>query len=1428
MPKRRKFLIQAYFPDNPSSPPSKVLLPGDIEISPDDNIQPSSDLSEVESINGISSLPSFSDSSDSIPYTSTIPSSQNNPLFKQKPISSLKPSKKQIWSDEVKVLISLFHRSSDLNLTKSKVKDVRLLVATMHTETHPISQIRGKCSVSHISQIQNLQQNLSLEDNFYYSALYDRYITRLYDVIPVSCVKNVPPPVKKKLLETYQFIICEPSKTLELTMDLKACDVCHEWCTSANSMTCSICNKPTHMACLDPPIIKKPSKGYAWQCAPCLKALYEEKIKNNQLLLSNSERTRAAASAGKRKIYAISSNATEYSIDDVPKDTPRSTRGSTGSIAEVTKTLDPIPPKESPYYKTLSKNDLLLSDSSSLPKKNREWPYRYFGIYSNIDDVLNDDDRINPRAGSRIGPKYQAVIPDLIDANSPFSMKHSHRGRNPASTQSTSRITKSVSESKYTSRSLKDKFDAEQREPSARLLFSPGAASLSFSTESLNMFISESKKIFLSLMSGNIDFGSLDATVSSLMALSSNNYKITTTSSSIQKNALSYVRENLIRIKPSTSGQKSGSNSSSNSSSTSPSLSSLSSSNQNNTNQIDQSKVNSDLKPYFDMSGSWYSWTTNDLSKFESLIRDHGSQLSLFPKNIPNMPSTSIVLRYYRFSNSDKCKSLMSSYIRSLNYVRKPTLEIDLDKLPSDSKTQRKKEPNSRNKTRNPSCVGCKTEKSSKWYPLPFGSLVHHKDPDTISKLIKPSTSVEKTLIEKPKIIPPFLENYNVPSEFSSYVQIQNSYSGYNQSICRKCYSFWCKYGVVVQEEPPKAPSPTTSNASINRHCVICSYESLSDYWIENGGASKIAQNSSDSKPAFKRRKKDPNIEGFSVGNEAESVNEALQLNGKGKKKNSFKDNEPDGFSQKVFNLCADLGVNSEAMWQTDRNNWVHSLCALLTPGLSLKFSSNFGKSRIFSNPVSRSISETPSPCLSSSGSKFSQTENNESNENTSPPTDQLKVYGVSLLPKAQFEEVIIIIFYKILYLLIIFVLSGLLFVQEIVWVRGAGVHSLHPYCALILWRTRLGSTENISNFLSEVFSKSSNKSFIINNEKSQKNLETNSNTRNISIPSPINEGVEGAITNDPLNIPNSFPKQQDITDSFILENISIELVLNTKSPFISQGLLPYLMDDSKKYYLENLHKDLRTNSLNFSKFVELSLNSLCRKNSNRFSDNSKFSYILNGENNSLHKDTLDLNQLYYNSNLLTLKIVFASDPQKNNFSIKPWSNDRKNFPLMVIPLQSMIISGLIADSPIKGSTIPYTFPKHLCFNPYMGYLNDFYSNDTDIPSHFCCKYCSTLDSPVWYPTHSIKMRDAVDSHTQSDDWNNYSVNPQPTYREQDSLHLDKTRDVEFCYQPLMTGLADPYEFMELIKEESISNSLFEKRNIRSFDWSCVDCFFSR
>src|SRR5204862_1910857 len=41
---------------------------------------------------------------------------------------------------------------------------------------------------------------------------------------------------------------------------------------SHDSVHCAVCGSTYHMNCVRPPLLKKPSRGFAWACAPCNRA----------------------------------------------------------------------------------------------------------------------------------------------------------------------------------------------------------------------------------------------------------------------------------------------------------------------------------------------------------------------------------------------------------------------------------------------------------------------------------------------------------------------------------------------------------------------------------------------------------------------------------------------------------------------------------------------------------------------------------------------------------------------------------------------------------------------------------------------------------------------------------------------------------------------------------------------------------------------------------------------------------------------------------------------------------------------------------------------------------------------------------------------------------------------------------------------------
>ena len=41
---------------------------------------------------------------------------------------------------------------------------------------------------------------------------------------------------------------------------------------SNDSVECAVCKNTYHMQCVRPPLLKKPSRGFAWACGPCSRA----------------------------------------------------------------------------------------------------------------------------------------------------------------------------------------------------------------------------------------------------------------------------------------------------------------------------------------------------------------------------------------------------------------------------------------------------------------------------------------------------------------------------------------------------------------------------------------------------------------------------------------------------------------------------------------------------------------------------------------------------------------------------------------------------------------------------------------------------------------------------------------------------------------------------------------------------------------------------------------------------------------------------------------------------------------------------------------------------------------------------------------------------------------------------------------------------
>ncbi|KAI0140958.1 hypothetical protein F4776DRAFT_653726 [Hypoxylon sp. NC0597] len=263
--------------------------------------------------------------------------------------------------------INWYYRPKDIG---RKVNDTRLVFATMHSDISPLTALRGKCQICHKAEIDDMDAYRKTPDCFWYEKLYDRYIQKNYDVIPCSQVVNVPERVKKVLDERWKYILVEQGRGKEYTGAVKSCKRCSGYCANHDSVDCAVCQQTYHMNCVRPPLLKKPSRGFAWACAACSRAR-EKKIEARHTPLDSQ---------------AEAEEEETWEDDDEVIDTNRTSPADGIDDSHQPATAEQI------YHASL-------------------WPYRYLGQHCKPEDALDYDDRIYPRAGSRLGPKHQATVP---------------------------------------------------------------------------------------------------------------------------------------------------------------------------------------------------------------------------------------------------------------------------------------------------------------------------------------------------------------------------------------------------------------------------------------------------------------------------------------------------------------------------------------------------------------------------------------------------------------------------------------------------------------------------------------------------------------------------------------------------------------------------------------------------------------------------------------------------------------------------------------------------------------------------------------------------------------------------------------------------------------------------------------------------------
>lgn len=210
------------------------------------------------------------------------------------------------------------------------------------------------------------------KDCFWFDKLYDRYMHRYYEVVPTDKVVNVPRHVKKVLDDRWKFVLVEVGRGRDLTSASKMCKRCSDFAANHNSVDCAVCKNTYHMGCVRPPLLKKPARGFAWACAPCSRA---------QELKLEARNTPAASDSA----AAADDDLMDDEEDDLGGRDQATRESSIG-----------VEPHAAPTAAQLAQANL--------------WPYRYLGIHSRPEDALDYDDRIYPRASSRLGPRHQANV----------------------------------------------------------------------------------------------------------------------------------------------------------------------------------------------------------------------------------------------------------------------------------------------------------------------------------------------------------------------------------------------------------------------------------------------------------------------------------------------------------------------------------------------------------------------------------------------------------------------------------------------------------------------------------------------------------------------------------------------------------------------------------------------------------------------------------------------------------------------------------------------------------------------------------------------------------------------------------------------------------------------------------------------------------
>ncbi|KAG1377651.1 hypothetical protein G6F61_006544 [Rhizopus arrhizus] len=564
--------------------------------------------------------------------------------------------------------IAWFNRPKDVINRKSA--DPCLLVATMHSDINPVSSIRGKCVVTHkyyISKDQ-LDDYRKQQDHFYYNQLYDRYIQRVYDVVPCETVQNVPMDTLDALKQRYQFIVVEQGKASDLTVARRICCVCQEWCSSAASVKCAACQKSYHMTCLNPPLARKPSKGFAWQCAFCTRQEVLASSSNPDSPVSSNQKTSDKNDAKKRQTRTTRSQISKSQSQTQPQimtAQPEQQQQQPASVSQ-------------PSAIKIKINNPKKVKNSEIKMTNM-WPFRYFGVNTNMGDILDIDDRIYPRAKSRIGPKYQANVPDW-DATK-------NRSLSPVSESN------SLSSSKSKTKKNDKKGKSVQRLSSSKRSVEPSPSDISsadnyepFDRSSMAPIRGGDDTVTCIYRPGILNDEQVDDYMDQVKQL--NNIPLPSHSSDLMDRALYELEQGQYHT------------------------------------DIAFEKM-SQLGP--DDFEHIVDWSKKEIELFEQSIREHGHDLNYAKKSVGTKSMADIVRFFYQWKKTDRYEPVYSEWTKIFKPTKKfkkltqkkKSHHVVKDEVESDEESDPTIVPKATYSERSYQCMNCLTNESDIWRRSP-------------------------------------------------------------------------------------------------------------------------------------------------------------------------------------------------------------------------------------------------------------------------------------------------------------------------------------------------------------------------------------------------------------------------------------------------------------------------------------------------------------------------------------------------------------------------------------------------------------------------------------------------------------------------------------------------------------------------------------